>query len=575
MMAFEAPALNGSALAVKTPWFSIARAMLGRQVYAELFGMPGYRFTLKTPPVFGFVAAPHDARPANTLSGKAMLAGRFALADGRMSTQGSGDPWNRPCPTRSFAIELHRFAWLPHLMTQGGDGAREALRLCLMWRETFLNWTPFAWSHEVVARRLINLSVHARRLCVPATPDQVDALTELVATQTRHLMRLPVGPAHASDKAIALCVAGAVLEGRVGERYLDKGIRRLSSALKRVVLTDGSHASRSPQAALDLLYDLHMLEDALSQRAVAIPDYIAGYREKLGRFVRTLSHPDGSLCGFQGSQSLSFDEVSPVFLHETQTGYDGLPFEFEHGRYQRLEGRSLSVFVDVGEARAGPLGLNACDHALSFEVSGGRDKLIVEPGWCPTQGERQSLRIIGAGNTLTLGEQSILTPTSGKFAELMEFALTGLRYRVRHRRVATERTGALLEMEHEGWRPRFGMKHERRLFVDPTRDELRGEDRMIQVEARKDMPAGVPFAIRFTLHPEVQATLARDNKSILLRAPGGRGWWIRHDAKEVDLEVGTVIEHDKPRKTTVVALKGVCVFETPPRVRWKLSPAEG
>jgi uncharacterized heparinase superfamily protein len=574
MMAFELSASNGSAQTAKAPWFSIARAMLTRQVSAELFGMPGYRFTLKSPPSYSFVAAPHDARPASTLLGKAMLAGRFALADGRMSTQGSGDPWNRPCPTRAFAIELHRFAWLPHLMTQGGDGAREALRLCLMWRETFYNWTPFAWGHEVVARRLINLSVHARRLCVPATPDQAEALLELVATQTKHLSRLPVGPDYGVQKAIALCVSGAVLEGRTGEKYLDKGLKRLSSALKRAVMADGTHASRSPQAALELLYDLHLLEDALSQRAVALPDYLSNYQEKLGRFVRTLSHPDGSLCAFQGAQSLTADEIAPAFVHEAPEAYEGLPFGFEHGRYQRLEGRSLSVFVDVGEARNGPMGFNACDHALSFEVSGGRDKLIVEPGWCPSQGERQSLRIIGAGNTLTLGEQSILTPMSGKFAELMEFALTGLRYRVHHRRVATDRTGALLEMEHEGWRPRFGMKHERRLFVDPTRDELRGEDRLVQVEARKDMPVGVPFAIRFTLHPEVQATLARDNKSILLRAPGGRGWWIRHDAKEVDLETGTVIEHDKPRKTTVVALKGVCVFDTPPRVRWKLSPAE-
>ena len=131
MQAYESTPL-ADVIKAATPWRKVVGAWLRTQAGAELFGMPGYRLTLGGRVPDGFLAAPHDGRPANALLGKAILSGRFTLANARMSVQGSGDPWNRPSPTRAFAIALHQFAWLPSLMTQGEDGAREALRLFLL-----------------------------------------------------------------------------------------------------------------------------------------------------------------------------------------------------------------------------------------------------------------------------------------------------------------------------------------------------------------------------------------------------------------------------------------------------------
>jgi uncharacterized heparinase superfamily protein len=122
MQAYETTPL-ADVLTAATPWPKVVGLWLRKQAGAELFGMPGYRFTLKGRVPDGFLAAPHDGRPANALFGKAILSGRYTLANARMSVQGSGDPWNRASPTRAFATELHRFSWLPHLMTQGDDGA--------------------------------------------------------------------------------------------------------------------------------------------------------------------------------------------------------------------------------------------------------------------------------------------------------------------------------------------------------------------------------------------------------------------------------------------------------------------
>lgn len=575
MKAYESTPL-ADVLTAATPWQKVVGAWLRKQAGAELFGMPGYRLTLKGRVPDGFLATPHDGRPANALLGKAILSGRFTLANARMSVQGSGDPWNRASPTRAFAIELHRFSWLPHLMTQGDDGAKEAVRLFLLWQKTFRNWTPFTWGEEVLARRLINLSIFARRLSAVAQPWEAHALAESIAEQGRHLLRLHNNAAYQASRAVALVAIGCVLSGNVGDSFRRKGLKRLPKALRRCTQSDGSHMSRSPEQGLELLYDLLLLVDALSQRSQAVPDYVEEHIERLSRFVRTLSHPDGSLVSFQGAESLLEDQILPALLH-TDAKAGTLPNVLEQARYHCLLGRSLSVYVDAGEAKGGDFGFAACDYPMAFEVSGGRDKLIVSPGWSPMQSDSQAFRVVGAANTLTLGDELILKPAADRFGELLHFTLQGLRYKVRSRRVEAEDSGTLLELEHEGWRPRFGLKHERRLYVDAQRDELRGEERLTPMATGKkmqNMPASVPYAVRFLLHPEVQASLARDRKSILLRGPGGRGWWLRHDAADVALGEGTVFEKGAPRKTTLIVLNGTARLDTPTRLRWKLSPAE-
>jgi len=577
MKAYESTPL-ADVLTAATPWQKVIGVWLRKQAGAELFGMPGYRLTLKGRVPDGFVAAPHDGRPANTLLGKAILSGRYTLANARMSVQGSGDPWNRASPSRAFAIELHRFAWLPHLMTQGDDGAKEAMRLFLLWQKTFRSWTPFTWSEAVLPRRLINLSIFARRLAAAGQPWETHTLAQSIAEQGRHLLRLHNNAAYQASRAVTLVAIGCVLSGKVGDSFRRKGLKRLPKALRRSTSSDGSPVSRSPEQALELLYDLLLLIDSLSQRSQPVPDYIEDHIGRLSRFVRALSHPDGSLVAFQGAESLLEDQIAPALIHTESRAGATLPNVLEQGRYHRMLGRSLSVFVDAGEAKAGDFGFAACDYPMTFEVSGGRDKLIVSPGWSPAQSEHQALRVIGAANTLSLGDELILKPLAGRFGELLNFTLQGPRYKVRSRRVEAEDSGTLLELEHDGWRPKFGLKHERRLYVDAQRDELRGEDRLTPQStgraAQKQMPVSTPYAVRFLLHPEVQASLARDRKSILLRGPGGRGWWLRHDAQDVAISEGTVFEKGMARKTTLIVLHGAARLDTPTRLRWKLSPAE-
>src|SRR5690606_26778499 len=95
---------------------AIAGRLLTRQSFIELYGLPGYHLTLTWPRAEGFAATPRDFRPSDAEIGRAILGGRMMLAGVSMELKTPEDPWNRPSPSRAFAVALHEFAWLPSLM---------------------------------------------------------------------------------------------------------------------------------------------------------------------------------------------------------------------------------------------------------------------------------------------------------------------------------------------------------------------------------------------------------------------------------------------------------------------------
>jgi uncharacterized heparinase superfamily protein len=85
----------------------------------------------------------------------------------------------------------------------------------------------------------------------------------------------------------------------------------------------------------------------------------------------------------------------------------------------------------------------------------------------------------------------------------------------------------------------------------------------------------MPFKVRFHLHPDARASLARDGKSVLLKGPSNQGWWLRNDALEVSVEPSAHFEKGRARRSSQVVLTGQCRLDSGGRIRWKLSRAEG
>jgi uncharacterized heparinase superfamily protein len=85
----------------------------------------------------------------------------------------------------------------------------------------------------------------------------------------------------------------------------------------------------------------------------------------------------------------------------------------------------------------------------------------------------------------------------------------------------------------------------------------------------------LPFAVRFHLHPEARASIARDGKSVLIRGPSNIGWWLRNDAVDVEIAPTAHFDHGLARKAGQIVLKSQVRPEVGAKIRWKLTRAEG
>lgn len=521
------------------------------------------------------MATPRDFRPCDAPLGRAMLAGRFVLGGAMIDVGPGGDPWDRVSPSRSFAVALHRFDWAPHLLACGEPGAREALRLFLEWRRLFYQPNRFVWSGEVLERRLFNLSCGARRMASVASDAEAGVLFNALLHQARYLSGLSDGPSRLSERLTVALTAAAALNGRSAEQLAARTLARLAQALPDAVLPDGGMKSRSPQAGLELLLDLLTLDDVLLQRGRETPTAVAGAIDRLGAATRFFTLGDGRLAAFQGGEAVDPQRVRAALNHDDE---DVRPLgAAPHSGYHRLVGRAIQVLVDAGPPADGSWSVAACAQPLALEVTCGPDRIFSNCGWSPDAvsggaAEAQVLRLTPGGSTAELGGRSVGRLLSGFPGEVLGARLIGAPRIVDGARNEND-AGAWVTLSHDGWASRFGVTHERRLFVDGRRDELRGEDLFFGVQGGR-IPRAVRLAIRFHAAADVQVSVALDGRSVLLRGASNSGWWFRNDAADVVLEPSIQFQNGLPRRSVQVVLRGLIAAGGPTRVRWKLTPVD-
>jgi uncharacterized heparinase superfamily protein len=554
-------------------WPAIAGRMLTRQMWIELYGLPGYAQTLAAGKAVAFAASPRDFRPVDGAVGKAVLSGKFHLAGTHMEVETGGDPWNRPSPSKAFATDLHAFAWLPSLMLHEERGAREAVRLTLAWAQTFARWSPFAWDPQILARRTFNLSCAARRMGAVASDADRFRLADILGRQARQLLRPPGGLAGQAERLTAAALAGAVLAGPPGQRIRRSALGPLGGALRTTVAGDGAHATRSPEAGLELLLDLLALNEALSQLSEPTPEAVSGAIIRLTTALRMQVLPDGRLAAFQGGGPSTPVRVAAARAHdehaETPGGASGTV-----GGLARIRSPLLTVITDAGPPARGAWSEAACAQPLALEIVCGKDRLITGCGWTPRAADRQGLRLSPGHSTLTLGETAFAEPLGGWKAELLGPRLYGRPWKTTVERRDAE--GAVwLEVEHDAWAALYGLLHQRRLYLDQRLDELRAEERLHPCPEHRGQVRQIaaPYAVRFHLEPGAQASLARDRRSILLRGQSGRGWWFRTDGPDVAIEPSVHVEDGLTRRSLQVVVRGSARTDAESKIRWKLSPA--
>jgi uncharacterized heparinase superfamily protein len=231
------------------------------------------------------------------------------------------------------------------------------------------------------------------------------------------------------------------------------------------------------------------------------------------------------------------------------------------GGYQRMDAPAVQVLADVGPPASGAWSARAREQPLAVQVLVGGRRLI-DPG---------TGRGIATAATAEVGEGGHGRVLTGFPARMLGPRLVDAEVLVDARRHAAP--GALwLDLAHRGWIRRYGLMHQRRLYLDVDADELRGEDRLTPT-AKAQGPDGrhfVSYAIRFPLHPGVQALVSQDRRSVLLRPAGAaEGWVLRNDSLEIALE--PLPGGQRPGQQLV--LRGQRRADSGARVRWKLAAA--
>ena len=503
----------------------------------------------------GFALQPRDARPPDVDAGRRILSGVFSLGGTSLSVGIGGDPWDRPSPSRGFAEALHRFDWLPGLIAEGPEGAAEALRLVLEWRRVFGRWNGFSWAPEVMARRVFNLACAGPALAARASEAETAGLATDLARQARSLLACG-GRAGAAERAACAAVAGAALRGPAGRRLLDRALTRLTRDLPAAIGPEGGHSTRRPDLALELLFDLQTLDEAMVQRGLAAPDAVQRAITRLAAAVRFFTLADGALATFHGGAPLRPSYVAAARAQD-ETGDRPTPNDLDG--YQRMDSRRLQVMADVAPPPAGPWSPTASAQTLSIQVLAGGRRLI----------EAGAGRAIEAASTMQVGDRPYGRVLAGFAAAVLGPRLVEAEAAVEVQR--HEAPGAVwLELDHQGWMARYGLMHQRRLYLDLESGELRGEDRLTPT-AKAQGPDGrhfVAYALRFQLATGVSAQASQDRRSVLLRRDNeAGGWTLRNDALDIELEPQV------SGSGAQLVLRGQRRADSGARVRWKLAPA--
>ena len=482
--------------------------------------------------------------PGQRGAGTALRAGWLTVHGGRLALADL-DYANKTI-TPPFERALHGFRWLDDLAASGPreTGVPIAEKLLAGWLEAHPRpGNGAAWAVGNVGQRLLGWLINAPLILSShdkAFRGQVlAALDETARWLDRHVGR-------AEDRLgevagwCAIVAAGLLLpEGKPRRLYGEAGLLR---ALGELIGDDGGVLSRSPLAqieAIDLLVRLSACYRATRRDP---PEAIPAMLGLLVPPLLGVLHGDGGLGNWQGAGAIDAARIEALVA---ATGVRARPLrEARQWGYQRVSaGPQRTATVLVVDAAPPPLARHArhgCASTLAFELSAGRQRLVVNCGGAAFAGGAipvrlaQGLRATAAHSTLALDDtNSTAVLINGRLGAGVS------EVEVERRQVVADagRRGATrIEAAHDGYAPRFGLTHRRILLLRDDGGELVGEDQLVP-SGRRGKRGKVGFAIRFHLAPGVEPYLSEDGRGVALALPDGSHWQFRSGAKDDGVRV--------------------------------------
>jgi uncharacterized heparinase superfamily protein len=182
---------------------------------------------------------------------------------------------------------------------------------------------------------------------------------------------------------------------------------------------------------------------------------------------------------------------------------------------------------------------NGGASTLAFEMSDGPQRLIVNcggPAPLPSALSEpliEALRSTAAHSTLVLDEtNSTAILHDGSLGKGVTDVTVDR---------SEDNDSSRIEATHDGYVRRFGLIHKRSLMLGNDGKELRGADQLI-AKGRRKVREAVPFAVRFHLARNVEATLTADGMGAILRSRGTPPWNFRCRGAMLTTEESIVVD---------------------------------
>src|ERR1700754_2284304 len=353
------------------------------------------------------IIAPHDLRTADATRAAEIYAGRFVFA-GKIVTCHGRSIFDPQPQSQHWKVALLVFGWLRHLRAADTALTRANARsLVDDWISNPGRKRPLERRPDVLSRRVISLLSQA-----PLVLGDTDGkfYRKSLRGLTREIRYLRYAMLDIIDGVprlqvlIALCYASLCLANQA--KHIRAATKKLSDELQRQILPDGGHISRNPGALVELLSDLLPLRQTFAARNIAPPPALLNAIDRMMPMLRFFRHGDGSFALFNGMSTAPSDLVATLLAYDDA---HGVPMaSMPHSGYQRLDAGAMTIIMDTGTPPPPNVSQYAHAGCLSFELSSGPSRIVVNCGM-PSTGRdnwRTFARSTAAHSTLTYHDTS-------------------------------------------------------------------------------------------------------------------------------------------------------------------------
>jgi uncharacterized heparinase superfamily protein len=538
------------------------------------------RLTARSGQVTGFVYQPEPRSGGSFARGRQLLSGNFQFG-GHLVRQPSTAIWDLVSPDHLFEAEIHGFGWLDDLAAVSDGAARVAAQTWLLgWITHYGNGVGPGWSPDLTGRRLIRWITHALFLLNGQSAEDNRRYFKSLSQQTAYLARSwpKASPGLPKFEALTgLLYAGLSLSGL--EDMVETAANALAVECDTQIGANGGLPTRNPEELMEVLTLLRWA-DALLRDVGRTPAEAHG--AAITRIVPTLQslrHANGGLAAFHGCAhgvDIKMDRVLAEVADAVKFAVD-LPMG-----YARLNAEQTTVIADVAAPPKGKAALNAHAGTLAFELTSARRPVIVNCGAGMNFGPdwHRAGRATPSHSTLAIDGVSSAQLTVRPDGEPL---VGGPNLVTAHKTSGDHGSDVLAS--HNAYLKDYGLMHSRRLSLSQDGRVLQGEDTLsaatdaqkLAFDKHMDRIAleGVPFSIRFHLHPDVEASVDMGGNAVSLMLKNEEIWVFRPVQRvELALKRSVYLEKGRlnPRPTQQVILSSRAM-EYATHVSWVLAKA--